>query len=397
MEFAYETIKFIDDGDSVRADFLRQFSFSIPKEKLEDIGPFVIDDGILNFPETSDKKRTKVHQLIELGLHNLKNRLTGKPTIYIHRSSGIPLIGNGAFGIVDRNTDMIEVKPITGCNVACVFCSVTDEKRSSEFVVEMEYFVQEVTNLVKFKGVPTDIFINAHGEPTLYADLAILVKNLSAIPGIREISMITNGTLLTPEKIDELAEAGLAQLNFSLNSLKKVKAKEIMGKMYNVDSVLNIIDYAATKLPIVFAPVWVPGVNDEDIEDIIKLAIQLSTTKFPPAVCIQNFLEYQYGSNPVKPKGWDEFYDDLTKLQEKYGIPLIRNIKAITPTKSLPKPFKKGDIVSATIACPGRLPSETIAVAKGRSISVMKCKKDSGQIKVKITRSKHNIFSAMQT
>ena len=39
----------------------------------------------------------------------------------------------------------------------------------------------------------------------------------------------------------------------------------------------------------------------------------------------------------------------------------------------------------------GRLPGEKIAVSKDRVITLPKCDKK-GKVKVKITRSKHNIF-----
>ena len=41
---------------------------------------------------------------------------------------------------------------------------------------------------------------------------------------------------------------------------------------------------------------------------------------------------------------------------------------------------------------PGRLKNEKIAVAKERTISIPNCYKDKGKTKLKITRSKHNIF-----
>ena len=59
-----------------------------------------------------------------------------------------------------------------------------------------------------------------------------------------------------------------------------------------------------------------------------------------------------------------------------------------------PKPFRKGEIIEAGIALPGRMKGEKIAVAKGRCISVMNCEKE-GRIRIKIVRTKHNIFSGV--
>ena len=62
----------------------------------------------------------------------------------------------------------------------------------------------------------------------------------------------------------------------------------------------------------------------------------------------------------------------------------------IVKTKELDKPFKKGDIVKASVISRGRLPDEKLVVSRGRIISVPNCKSD--KVKVRITRIKHNIF-----
>jgi uncharacterized protein len=399
MELSFETIKFFPEEEGVRADFLRQFSFHIKHSELKSIGNYKVENGNIIFPEANEKRVShKFNKVLNKGFHHLTCRLTGKPSFYVHRGSGIPLLGNGAFGLVDRNTNHIEVKPITGCNVACVFCSVTDEKRVAEIVVEMEYLVEETEKLCNQKDCDDiEIFLNAHGEPTLYADLEPLIKNLSKIPQIKRISMITNGTLLTPQKLDALKAAGLTQLNLSLNSLKKDKSKEIMGKTYTLTTVLRLMDHAVNTIPLVISPVWVPKLNDDDMEDMCKWVADHRDHPFPPKIVIQNFLEYKYGSNPGKQRSWDDFYAELERLEKTYNIPLRPKNEdfKFSKTKSIPKPFKKGDIISVELKCPGRLPREVIGAAGNRSISVFNCTQTHGFVKVKLVRDKHNIFSGV--
>ena len=108
---------------------------------------------------------------------------------------------------------------------------------------------------------------------------------------------------------------------------------------------------------------------------------------------IQNFLTYKLGRNPVKPMPFEKFYKVLEELQNKHKIKLIKSIEDfnIIKTKPLKKPFKKGEIIEAEIICKGRLKNEKIAVAKDRTISLPNCYKK-GKVKIKITRTKHNIF-----
>ena len=85
----------------------------------------------------------------------------------------------------------------------------------------------------------------------------------------------------------------------------------------------------------------------------------------------------------------------MRELEQKHGIKLIFDKYAfdIKDLPELPKPFKKGNIVEAEVVLPGRLGNEMLAVAKGRLISVPECFKEIGsKVKLKIKRSKHNIF-----
>ena len=109
---------------------------------------------------------------------------------------------------------------------------------------------------------------------------------------------------------------------------------------------------------------------------------------------IQNFLPYRFGKNPVKSIDFDKFFDKLRGWEKKYNLKLIKTESDfnITKTKPLPKPFKKGDIIKAQIACQGRFKGERIAISDNRSISIPHYHKEAPQIKLRITRSKHNIF-----
>ena len=59
--------------------------------------------------------------------------------------------------------------------------------------------------------------------------------------------------------------------------------------------------------------------------------------------------------------------------------------------KVLAKPFKKDETVQAKIVCKGRFPGEKLVVAKDRVISVFTDK--IGTVRLKIKRTKHNIFT----
>ena len=156
------------------------------------------------------------------------------------------------------------------------------------------------------------------------------------------------------------------------------------------NSTVNLkAEYIITKLELVIAPVWLPGVNDEEIPKVIEFAKSIKAR-----IGIQNFLPYKRGRNPVTPKPMEQFYSELKKLEQQHTVQLIQTQVDfdITNQSTLATPMQKGDIVTATIVAPGRYPGEKIAACKDRAISVRSHAELGKQIKLKIVRNKHNIY-----
>ena len=236
--------------------------------------------------------------------------------------------------------------------------------------------------------------IGTQGEPLLYAPLADLIEDLSAIPEVSTIALDTNGTLLTKTKVDELIDAGLTRFCFSINALDKELAEKIANTAYNLKHILEIIEYISKKdVELIITPVWVPGINDKEIPKVIELSKKLKCK-----IGIQNFLNYQFGKNPAEQMSWEEFIEKMKKFEKEFDVHLLFDFKKdfkIRETKKLPKPFKKGDIIKAKIVSSGRLKNEMLAVANNRTISIYDSDaKINSIVKLKITREKHNIFAA---
>ncbi|MFH0978426.1 MAG: radical SAM protein [Candidatus Woesearchaeota archaeon] len=386
-KLTFQDLKFEEKKDSLRVWFLRIFYFDLEKPVL---GDAKASEHSIEFPGLDESSaRRRFDSLMSLGFAGLKNSLTGKPTIYIHKNSGIPLIGNISFGIIDRNSSLIEVKPITGCNLKCIFCSVDQDKRLYDFVVEKDYLVQELRKLVEMKQQKgLEIHINSHGEPSYYAPLREFVQEVSKWPEIQTISIDTNATLLTEIVVDNLAKAGLTRFNVSLNAIDSETARKMAGCNYDVSKIKNICKHITKVSQLLIAPVLVPGFNEDEMPKLIEFADSLKSK-----IGIQNFLSYKTGKHPGKPYQMKKFFEILKNLQEATNIKLIfdENDFSIKRTKPLPKPFKKGQKIEAVLLCPGRLAHEMIAAAKGRNITI----KDTDRIgiaTIRITGDKHNIF-----
>lgn len=402
-ELVFEDLRFEEKDNKVVVTFLDNFYFEADKEAFKRAA---INGNKVEFPNLSEEEaRNRINSIIDRGFNNLVSKITNKKTIYVNRHLGLPLIGSGAFGITDRNSSMIELKPVTGCNMNCIFCSVGEgltSKKTAELVIDRDYLVEEAKKVIDFKNCDVHIAINAHGEPTLYKQMPELICDLKQIPAVKTISLITNGTLLNEGYVDKLAEAGLTRLNVSLNAISERMAKMLEGSgKYDVNHVKKMCGYASKRMEVVLAPVFVPGCNDGELAEMIKFA-----KKIKAKMGIQNFLHYRLGRTPLNTKQmpWEKFYEMLKRLEKEHDFKLMLDESdfGIKKTQALPKPFRKGDVVEAVIKCPGRYKNEAIAAARDRNVTVTdfngfnNLNNGSGssgkKVKVKITSDKHNIF-----
>lgn len=111
------------------------------------------------------------------------------------------------------------------CNLRCFYCMPAQgiqylPKRELLTFEEIERLVRILASL----GV-TKVRLTG-GEPFLRNDLDKLIKMIIRIPGISELHLTTNGVLTAPH-IPFLKEVGVASVNLSLDTLDRMRFKEI--------------------------------------------------------------------------------------------------------------------------------------------------------------------------
>jgi cyclic pyranopterin phosphate synthase len=111
------------------------------------------------------------------------------------------------------------------------------------------------------------------GEPLVRKGVVNLVHALSQIDGIRDLSMTTNGILLS-EYARPLLEAGLQRINVSMDSLQPALFKDIT-RGGDLSLVWRGIEKArdAGLSPIKINVVAIQGFNDAEIVDFARLTI----------------------------------------------------------------------------------------------------------------------------
>jgi uncharacterized Fe-S cluster-containing radical SAM superfamily enzyme len=325
----------------------------------------------------------------------------------ITEESGIPLVGSLYFGIIDRGTSLLQVRPSCGCNLNCPFCSVDagpeSKTRATSYEVEMEYLLGAVQEIARFKGEGVECHIDSPGEPLMYRRLPELVGALKEIKEVTAISLQTNGTLLDAKKIAALESAGLDRINLSLHALDPDISKMLAGvDWFDIDRLKESARaVAASKIDLLIAPVYIPGINDAEIPKLIRFAQEIGAGKRFPPLGIQKFEHYRYGRSPkgVKAQSWWQFYNrSLRPWEKEFGLKFELNPARDFGTVRrpfVPLAFDKGEKVTVEIRAPGWIHGEMLGVARNRVVSVYNCEKPAGNVRVKIVSTKHNIYTGM--
>jgi cyclic pyranopterin phosphate synthase len=108
------------------------------------------------------------------------------------------------------------------------------------------------------------------GEPLLRKDIADIIRRIKSIQGIKEISLTTNGVLLS-DYAESLKDAGLARVNVSLDTLKPEKFKQITCVDALDKVILGIQAAVKTGLcPVKVNMVLLKDLNEDEIGDMIK-------------------------------------------------------------------------------------------------------------------------------
>jgi len=319
----------------------------------------------------------------------------------------IPLVGAIAFGIIDRGTNVLQIRPTSLCPLSCPFCSTdagpSSRHRAAEYLVDLDVMLDWVARLVRFKGSKNvEAHIDTVGEPATYPDLVELVQGLADIPGVEVISMQTNGVLLDEQMVGELEAAGLSRINLSIHALDPGLARRLAGTdSYDVEAILSLAEaIAASKIDLLIAPVWVPGLNDDEIPRIIEFAKSVGAGKKWPPLGIQKYLAHKRGRKPrgVRPMSWRAFYRALRALEEEHGVKLILKPEDFGTFKAplLPPPFSLGEVVKVRIAAPGWLRGEVTGVARGRAITLVRAHglEPGMTVLARVIRIKHTIYLA---
>jgi len=182
----------------------------------------------------------------------------------------------------------LRISVMDRCNFRCPYCMPREtfhekyrflnshERLSFDEIVRLaRLFVQLGVRKLRLTG----------GEPLLRANLPDLIGDLSAIPGVEDIALTTNGVLLA-RYAAELRAAGLKRVTVSLDSLDPQVFARMSGGLGGVAEVLEGIEQArrAELTPLKVNAVVQRGVNDHTVLELVE--------RFRGTGVIVRFIEY---------------------------------------------------------------------------------------------------------
>ena len=174
-----------------------------------------------------------------------------------------------AYDRFGRRIHYLRISLTDHCNLRCVYCMPEDMtfRPNAELMQD-----DEILTLVQlFASLGFDKVRLTGGEPTVRAGIVDLVGQITQTPGIRSLSMTTNGVLFS-RLAHPLARAGLQRVNFSLDTLNPEKFRRLTrrGILQDVwDGIYAAEDAGLT--PVKINAVVVREYSDADAVELARL------------------------------------------------------------------------------------------------------------------------------
>lgn len=168
-----------------------------------------------------------------------------------------------------RKIEYLRISVTDRCNLRCRYCMPNGvDLISMKDILSFEEIV-EVAKAAASIGI-TRLKVTG-GEPLVRIGCTDLIEQLKAVDGIEEVTLTTNGILLS-KYLDALLRAGTDAVNISLDTLDKEKYRAITG-FDQLENVLQSIDDCLSRgVHLKINCVLQQGLNDDEWPDLIMLA-----------------------------------------------------------------------------------------------------------------------------
>ncbi|MFS4456640.1 GTP 3',8-cyclase MoaA [Maribacter sp. 2304DJ31-5] len=243
----------------------------------------------------------------------------------------------------NRTINYLRLAVTDRCNLRCNYCMPSE---GIDFVKNDKLFTIDelcrLSDILISQGI--DKIRITGGEPFVRKDLMVLLRYLSGLEGLRDISVTTNATLIGPY-IDELKALGIKNINVSLDAIDKSTFERITGRdQYDVVH-NNLIRLISEGFNVRINFIALEGQNTQDILPVLELA-----RHYDVSVRYLEEMPFNGGSKFFRSIAWDykrilghirEVYPDYYPLESpatstsiNYKIPGFKGTFGVIPSFS---------------------------------------------------------------
>lgn len=243
----------------------------------------------------------------------------------------------------NRTINYLRLAVTDRCNLRCNYCMPSE---GIDFVKNDKLFTIDelctLSDILVSQGI--DKIRITGGEPFVRKDLMVLLRHLSQIKDLKDISVTTNATLIGPY-IDELKALGIKNINVSLDAINK-KTFERITRRDQYDTVHgNILRLISEGFNVRINFIVLEGQNIQDLLPVLEL-----TKHYDVSVRYLEEMPFNGGSKSFDTIKWDykhildfikEAYPDYYKLHSpststsiNYKIPGFKGTFGVIPSFS---------------------------------------------------------------
>ena len=165
-----------------------------------------------------------------------------------------------------REINYMRLSVTDRCNLRCRYCMPAEGVPATAHTDILRY--EELLRVAQAAvSLGIDRFKVTGGEPLVRRGIMDFIRSLKSLPGVRQVTLTTNGLLL-PSLLDGLLDAGLDAVNISLDTRDNAQYQFITRSSHTADKVLYAARLCAGRLPTKINAVLLP----ETAAQLIPLA-----------------------------------------------------------------------------------------------------------------------------
>lgn len=198
----------------------------------------------------------------------------------------------------NRKINYLRLAVTDRCNLRCNYCMPSEGINFSKN--DKLFTIDELARLSKIMvAMGVDKIRLTGGEPFVRKDLMVLLRQLTTLDGLRDISITTNATLIGPY-IDELKELGIKNINVSLDAINRETFERITRRDQYDTVHNNLIRLITEGFNVRINFIALEHQNTQDILPILELM-----RHYPVSVRFLEEMPFNGGSKKFKTIAWD--------------------------------------------------------------------------------------------